>query len=283
MGLFDKVKNTTANLGEKTQNTIDAKLEEKEEAKQAAQIEKEKNQQLLSMFNASVELGDISIDMENRLFKVKHAAVSTPKKSSGLAKAGRAFMAVTTAGMSLAAEAMVKAAIKPEDKVFHFDALDSYELLEDDSITTGGGMGAAVAGGVLFGGVGAVAGSMSGKKSSKKTVDNMILQINTNDIAFPCIMVTYIKKSTKVNSKDYINALTLAKQSIRCLEMILEDEKKTTVENGDLQSSESATASNSGANNVDPVEQIKKFKELLDLGAITEEEFEAKKKELLNL
>ena len=32
MGLFDKVKNTTANLGEKTQNTIDAKLEEKEEA-----------------------------------------------------------------------------------------------------------------------------------------------------------------------------------------------------------------------------------------------------------
>lgn len=33
---------------------------------------------------------------------------------------------------------------------------------------------------------------------------------------------------------------------------------------------------------VDPIEQVKKLKELLDIGAITEEEFELKKKELLN-
>lgn len=33
---------------------------------------------------------------------------------------------------------------------------------------------------------------------------------------------------------------------------------------------------------VDPIEQIKRLKELLDLGAITAEEYEAKKKELLN-
>lgn len=34
---------------------------------------------------------------------------------------------------------------------------------------------------------------------------------------------------------------------------------------------------------VDPIEQIKKFKELLDMGIISEEEFSAKKKELLGL
>lgn len=33
----------------------------------------------------------------------------------------------------------------------------------------------------------------------------------------------------------------------------------------------------------DPYEQVKKLKELLDMGAITQEEFDAKKKELLHL
>lgn len=33
----------------------------------------------------------------------------------------------------------------------------------------------------------------------------------------------------------------------------------------------------------DPIEEVKKFKELLDLGAITQDEFDAKKKELLGL
>lgn len=36
-------------------------------------------------------------------------------------------------------------------------------------------------------------------------------------------------------------------------------------------------------NTEDPIEQVKKFKELLDLGAITQEEFDTKKKELLGL
>ena len=33
----------------------------------------------------------------------------------------------------------------------------------------------------------------------------------------------------------------------------------------------------------DPIEEIKKFKDLLDIGVITQEEFDKKKKELLNL
>jgi len=34
---------------------------------------------------------------------------------------------------------------------------------------------------------------------------------------------------------------------------------------------------------VSPAEEIKKFKELLDIGAISQEEFDAKKKQLLGL
>ncbi|MBR4764496.1 MAG: SHOCT domain-containing protein [Lachnospiraceae bacterium] len=34
---------------------------------------------------------------------------------------------------------------------------------------------------------------------------------------------------------------------------------------------------------MDPYEEVKKLKELLDMGILTEEEFQAKKKELLGL
>lgn len=36
-------------------------------------------------------------------------------------------------------------------------------------------------------------------------------------------------------------------------------------------------------NNISPADEIKKYKELLDQGAITEEEFQEKKRQLLNL
>lgn len=38
-----------------------------------------------------------------------------------------------------------------------------------------------------------------------------------------------------------------------------------------------------GKSKIDPYEEIKKLKELLDIGIISKEEFDLKKKELLNL
>lgn len=265
MGMFDKIKS-------KSQDSLD----EKEREKEIAQREKEENDRLLSIFKPTIELGDVSIDSEHRLFKVKNATGAIKKNSSGLAKTGKALAAVYTLGVSVAAEAAIKAATRPDDKVFSFDVLDSYELIEDDSVVSGGGLGAAVAGGVLLGGVGAVMGGVTGKKKTKKSIEHLVLQINTNDLSFPCIMITYIKKETKVNSNAYKEALSLSKQSIRCLDMILEQKKDNGVEQVAAGNSQNEDKSN-------PVEQIKKYKELLDMGAITQEEFDAKKKELLNL
>ena len=60
-------------------------------------------------------------------------------------------------------------------------------------------------------------------------------------------------------------------QRIQCLDIIIKKEEE--LNNVETQSQD----------NNDAVTQIKKFKELLDIGAITEEEFNTKKKELLNL
>lgn len=51
----------------------------------------------------------------------------------------------------------------------------------------------------------------------------------------------------------------------------------------EYKSNESKTAIASKEANISVTDEIKKYKELLDMGAITQEEYEKKKKELLNL
>lgn len=163
-------------------------------------------------------MGDVSIDSTNELFKVRRANASIPKTSGAMMKTGKALAAVYTLGTSVA----IEHAIKPEDRVFHFEEIRGLELIEDDSRVVGGGVGMALAGGAFFGGAGAIAGSLVGGKKTKKTVDNLIPKINLRDFDFPCVMVPYITKTMKVTSNDYKKAPGSAHETISCLELIIE-------------------------------------------------------------
>ena len=78
-------------------------------------------------------------------------------------------MAFYTLGLSLAVEKMIKSGTKIGNNVwFNFSDLMSYELIEDDSVVTSGGVGQALIGGALFGGFGAVAGGITGKRVQKR-------------------------------------------------------------------------------------------------------------------
>lgn len=259
MGFMDKMK-----------SAVDDKMVEQQEKKLAKVEDKNEQKELASVFKPTKTLGDLSIDTANGLFKVRHATASMPKRSGAMMKTGKAFAAVTTLGASVALEH----AMKPDDKIFRFEELRSYELLEDDSEVSGGGVGRAVVGGVLFGGVGAVVGGMTGKKKSKKVVETLVLKINLNDLDFPCIMVPYINKSMKTTDNNYKKAYGAAQESISCLELIIDimNKQQTAVPAQQQQQAQD-----------DPVEQVKKLKELMDAGILSGEEFEAKKKQLLGL
>jgi len=272
MGFLDKVKDVSKAVGDKAQDAVDTKKNELAVAKEAKELDKVAQADLAETFQPTKSLGDLTIDMDNRLFKVKHARAGLKEKSSGLAKTGKVLAAVSTAGASIVADKAISAAMQPSDRIFSFNELVDYELLEDDSAITKGGLGMAAAGGALFGGFGAVAGAGVGKKKTKKAVESMILKINLNDIDFPCVMIPYITKSTKTTSKDYISAFNTAQETMSSLDIILRQEE------ADQQMKSAAPAS--GA---DPMDQIKKLKELLDMGAITQEEFDAKKKDILGL
>ena len=52
--------------------------------------------------------------------------------------------------------------------VFSFDDLVSYEIIENGDTVSKGGLGSAIVGGALFGGVGAVVGGITGGKEKQK-------------------------------------------------------------------------------------------------------------------
>lgn len=265
MGFMDKVKDISKGAKDKAVESYENAKEERAIEKERIQKDKDDQKALKDLFVSSRDIGDISVDIDHKLFKVKHASQQIEKKDGFFKKAGKATLALSTAGASLA----VEMAMKPSDRIFRFEELKSYELLEDDSSVTSGGLGAAAVGGVALGLGGAVVGSLVGNKKQKKVVDNFVLKINTNDMYFPCILINYIQSSTKTSSGAYKNAMSLAQQSISMLDLIIAEEETS----GTTEAPQVA----------DPVEEVKKMKELLDMGIISEDEFEAKKKELLGL
>lgn len=268
MGFMDKVKDVSKDLGEKAQGAFDSKMEQMEADKQARDELIAIQKELKKTFAPTKKMGNFEIDMENELFKVKNATSGIKKQDGKMAKMGKGLLAVSTVGMSSLAFAVANAI---EDKIFRFDEVIDYELLEDDTQVTKGGLGAAVAGGVLLGGIGAMVGGMTGKRKTKKSVDSLYLKLTLNDLEYPCVMVPFITKTVKTKSSAYVDAYNKAQESISCLNIIL---KKLEADQANASTTEASD---------DPVEQVKKMKELLDMGVITEEEFETKKKEILGL
>lgn len=274
MGFMDKVKKASGDITDMAQEKMTAVAEEKKAEREEQQLAKQEQKELARTFSATNTMGDMSVDTKNMLFKVRHASAAIPKQSGALMKTGKALAAVYTLGASVA----IEHAMKPDDKIFRFDELRSFALIEDDSQVVEGGVGMALAGGAFFGAGGAIAGAMVGGRKTKKTVDNLLLKINLRDIDFPCVIIPYITKTTKVTSNDYKKALGQAQQTISCIELIID-----MIESQRQPSAEAPSITSASAPSHDPIEQVKKLKELLDMGALSQEEFDAKKRELLGL
>ena len=168
-------------------------------------------------------VGPVQIDEPHHKFRI-NGSVPVNGKKDGLGKSMfKGVMAVGTFGMSVAAEKIVGGGNKQKvgnKEWLDFSDLISYDLLEDDSLVTSGGVGQALIGGALFGGFGAVAGGITGKKVQKKKVESMIIKVTVNNFGSPCIMIPLITKSTKTNSKEYQTAFNEAHNILAALDVI---------------------------------------------------------------
>lgn len=155
------------------------------------------------------------------------------------------------------------------------DLLD-YEIRVDNEVVitsktkTKKGVGKAIAGGLLFGEAGAVAGAVAGGSKStttetQKEIHHYSLLLKVNDLS---------KSSFVIN----VDSVHLAEEAAAVLAIIQKDYKNIEELKNEEPSSEKKVPEHSEP---DKFEEIKKYKDLLDSGIITKEEFEIKKKELL--
>ncbi len=160
---------------------------------------------------------------------------------------------------------------KSKVPVIHkYEDVVNFELLEDGNSVASGGLGRAAVGGALLGGFGAVVGASTGKKKSKKTVTKLQLKITLNDLSNPVEEINFITSEFK---KDGFLYKTIESSAQKCLSYFEIMTQSVAVE-------KEASASNQAPSAAD---ELKKYKELLDMGALTQEEFDAKKKQLLGL
>ncbi|MFN2937731.1 SHOCT domain-containing protein [Lachnospiraceae bacterium YH-ros2226] len=156
--------------------------------------------------------------------------------------------------------------------VHNYSDLVSYEYQEDGGTVVSGGVGRAVVGGALFGSVGAVVGAATGKKKLADFVNSMKIRLTVKDMNNPTeyIDMNPVRIRMKRGSGQYRKNLEETQEILSCLELIIRENQKS------LSASENSKAA-------DAADEILKYKKLLDAGAITQEEYEAKKKQLLNL
>ena len=156
-------------------------------------------------------------------------------------------------------------------RIYDYSELLGYEILEDGNTITKGGLGSAVVGGALFGGIGAVVGGLTGGKKSKEVVKSLKVKIVLDNKVVPAEYIELLKTEFKKDGFVYRAAKQEAEDIIAILTSISAENEKNQINNSNTQ------------NTNDPIIEVKRYKELLDNGIITQEEFDKKKKELLNL
>lgn len=154
--------------------------------------------------------------------------------------------------------------------LFRFDEIIDFELSEDGDTITKGGIGRAVAGGILLGGVGAVVGGITGKKKTKTEIRSINLRVSLSNEYISAISIECVPSG--ITCKSGSMTYNMYKQTANDL-VSLFDHMCSLAENNTNEISTSTT-------NAD---EILRYKQLLDCGAITQEEFDAKKAQLLGL
>lgn len=158
---------------------------------------------------------------------------------------------------------------------YRYSDIVDFELLEDGSSVSKGGLGRAVVGYALFGGVGAIVGGVTGKKKAKQTCTSLMIKITLNDTRHPTEYIKLITSSTPKDGFVYKSEYKSAQEIMSLLQLIVNSQQHSAVV-----PQQHTVVVNQAASAAD---EIRRYKALMDDGIISQEEFEAKKRKLLGL
>ena len=152
--------------------------------------------------------------------------------------------------------------------VYDYKDILDFELLEDGTSIIKGGLARSVVGGAIFGGVGAVVGGVTGNRKVHQKCNSLKIKITLNRTDMPIIYINLISKPIEKYYEAYKDAYNNAQKILSLLQIICNQvmEDNSSVEK---------------TNYFSVADEIRKFKQLFDDGIISEEEFNTKKKQLL--
>ncbi|MGO2063378.1 MAG: SHOCT domain-containing protein [Latilactobacillus curvatus] len=147
-----------------------------------------------------------------------------------------------------------------------FEQLKSYSVVENDKIIEkNNGVSRAIAGGMMFGQSGAIVGAVTKNNKIIETTNLLQLRILATNVAENNLFIPFlIGGKFKHDSFVYKDAISRLSSCISNIDNIISSSKDLPVSD-------------------DLIEQLRKIKTLLDEGILTQEEFDKKKQELLEL
>lgn len=111
---------------------------------------------------------------------------------------------------------------KRNPRIFNYSDIIDFELVENDkTIVNKGGLGRAMVGGGLFGGVGAVVGGVTGKSKTERTVSSLKIKLIVRDMNNPNIYINLLASPTKSTSLIYKTAYEVSQRILSMLQIAL--------------------------------------------------------------
>ena len=164
--------------------------------------------------------------------------------------------------------------------VLHFSEIIDYDLIVDNKSGLGGAVLGAVAGGLFgVGGGGAVVGQAIGSGKAK-SID---LQIKTTDFNNPQVVVSLYRAHSGTKNDPWSSLF----KAVTGEEKKRKDEIQELISQFDnlyhAYHTSQADAPNVVVQQTSDADELAKYKKLLDDGVLTQDEFDAKKKQILGL
>ena len=166
-----------------------------------------------------------------------------------------------------------KGILLPKNALPYSEIVD-YEIHQNGSSVSRGSINLARGAGMWLatGGLGLIVGlATGGKKKTKEVSEKIEIFIKTNDPNNPTYTLVTSAKKLKTDSKQYQQDYKDTQDIAAALDRIIRMNEERQAEQPQQDSSS------------DSLEEIAKLKQLLDMDAITQDEFDAKKKQLLDL
>lgn len=157
---------------------------------------------------------------------------------------------------------------------FKYEDILDFELIQDGKmIINKGGLGRAAIGGLLFGGSGAIVGTLTGSRKQTETCTELRVKITLNSLENPTVFIDFIKETSVKKGNILYRQLANAAETVMSLLQVITNEAAFNA----------PTSFQENSAPVSSADEIRKYKGLLDDGIISQEEFEAKKRQLLDL